>query len=90
MILLFCLQGAFNGNNTIDEIIFGVEIGVLIALFSHFIVRTWLDRHLTSVMEGMYINRHRILVYGSSICFLSIFILITALYLAAMNEFKPS
>lgn len=87
MIILFSLQGAFNGDNTIDEIIFGLELGVLIALFCHFFVKVWLDKHITDLMEGLYVDRYSQLGYFFGVCFLTVFILLTGMYLIAMGEY---
>jgi len=56
---LFSLQGVYNGANSIDSILFGMELGIFVACLCHFYFRTILDRHVTNLMEGMYLNRYR-------------------------------
>ena len=58
-IILFCLQGIYNGTNTIDQVLFGVEIGLFIACVSHFFVRKPLDKHVTKILDGLYVNRYK-------------------------------
>lgn len=89
LIILFCMQGSYNGNNTIDEIFFGLELGLAIALFSHFYIRKRLDKHLTELMDGLFINRHRLVILGSALGMLISFTVITICYLAAVREFVP-
>eukprot|EP00347_Sterkiella_histriomuscorum_P008639 403344328 len=89
MIILFCLQGSYNGNNTIDEIIFGMELGVLIGCFSHVYIRQMLDKHLKDLMDGMFNQRHRLVVMGASLIMLVLFTVITICYLAAASDFVP-
>ena len=88
MIILFCIQGLYNGSNSIDEVLFGVEIGVFIGLSSHFFVRERLNDHLTHLMDGMYVNRYKQVVMGYSVIFISIFLLITLEYVIVLSSFK--
>lgn len=83
------MEGAYNGNNTIDEIFFGLELGMMIAFFSHFYLKPRLDKHLTQMMDGLFIAKHRIVVLGSSLALLTLYTVVTICYLAAVGEFKP-
>lgn len=89
MIILFSLNGLFTGNNTIDEILFGMETGILIACFSHLVVRKRLSQHLNRLMDGLYVGRYRHTVLGFMVAFLSGFIVITIVYMTAVTEFQP-
>lgn len=86
-LILFCLQGSYNGNNTIDEILFGIECGILIAYFCHYFIRVRLDSHLTKMMDGLYINHYRKPVLGFLVTFLGLFLFITIVYMTAVADF---
>jgi H+/Cl- antiporter ClcA len=90
MIILFCLQGAFNGNNTTDEILFGVELGILVALFSHYVIRKKIDNHVTRLMDGIFVNRYKRVVIFFITAFLAAFLVTTILYMTNVADFKPS
>ena len=89
MIIMFCLQGIYNGTNTIDAVLFGVEIGIFIALVSHFYVRKSLDKHVTKVLDGLYVNRYRQAILGFTIAFLVLFMIITIEYVSVLAQFRP-
>ena len=88
MIILFCLQGIYNGTNSIDQVLFGVELGLFIATFSHFFVREALEKHVTNVMDGLYVNRYRQAVLGVLVAFLCAFVVVTLYYALAVSRFK--
>ena len=90
MVILFCLQGSYNGNNTIDEILFGIELGVVIAFFSHYFIRPLMDKHLSKLMDGMFVNRHRHVVLGSTVGIITLFLIVTIAYMASVGSFKPA
>lgn len=58
-IILFSLQGIYNGSNTIDQVLFGIELGLFVAWVSHYYLRTMLEKHVTKLMDGLYVNRYR-------------------------------
>ena len=89
MLILFCLQGSYNGNNTIDEVLFGIEVGSLIAGFSHFWLRERLDSHVTKLMDGLYVNRYKRLLLTFTVSFLGAFLFITIVYVTALADFHP-
>ncbi|CDW89873.1 pap2 superfamily phosphatase [Stylonychia lemnae] len=89
MIILFSIQGSYNGNNTIDEILFGIELGLMIGCFSHFYVLPRLDKHLTNLMDGIFINRYRQVCVGSLVMVMMTFIVTTIAYMASVSSFQP-
>ena len=46
LLFLFCVQGIFTGSNSFEEVIYGIEIGIYIALISHFYVKDKIMTHM--------------------------------------------
>ena len=88
LLILFCLQGIYNGLNTIDQIFFGLELGVFVAVVSHNFVRERLEKHVTKLMEGLYVNRYRQIVSGFFTLFLLHFSLIIIEYISVLTNFR--
>lgn len=87
-IIVASLQGIYNGTNTIDQVLFGVELGLFIAFFCHYLVKDTLRRHITNVLDGMYVNRYKQLVMGFLVAFLSLFFTVMMLYALSLSKFK--
>jgi H+/Cl- antiporter ClcA len=71
-------------------VLFGVELGIFIAVYSHFYVRKPLDKHVTKLMDGLYVNRYKQAVLGFLVSFLVLFLIITLKYAFVVASFKPS
>lgn len=52
--LNMCLAGLIDGLNSIDEILFGIGLGIWIAFMCDGAIRKPLDRHITTLMNGEY------------------------------------
>ena len=89
LLILFSLEGLYNGTHTLDEILFGAELGLFLAMFGQFYVKPKLDRHLTDLMDGMYVNRYRQIVLSFLIPFLALFMAISIAYLSVLATFRP-
>lgn len=46
--------GLVNSVSTVDQILFGLNIGILLAFFSNAILKKPMDRHITRVMNGEF------------------------------------
>jgi len=66
-----------------------MEAGVLIACFSHFMVKKRLEKHIDKLMDGLYVGRYRHAVLGFLVAFLGSFLLIIIVYMTAVAEFSP-
>jgi hypothetical protein len=90
LIILFCLQGIYNGNNSIDQVLFGVELGLFIAVYCHFFMKQTLMAHVTNIMDGLYVHSYKQAAVSASIVFLVLFSIVTFQYIHAIKTFKPS
>ena len=88
-LILFSLQGVYNGANSIDSVLFGLELGIFVAWLCHFYFRKALDRHVTNLMEGMYLNRYRQVTFGGIVIFLVLFVIETISYVSVLGDFSP-
>lgn len=60
------------------------------ACVSHFYIREPLNKDITKIMEGLYVDRYREIIIGFTIYFIGVFIFISSQYLYALLTFKPS
>jgi hypothetical protein len=88
-LILFSLQGVYNGANSIDSVLFGLELGIFVAWLSHYFFRKKLDTHVTNLMEGMYLNRYRQVTFGALVIFLVFFVIETISYVSVLGDFSP-
>jgi hypothetical protein len=70
-------------------VLFGVELGLFIAALCHFFIRRQLEKHVTKVMEGIFVNRYKHTVLGFTVIFLVLLIIILIEYVVAVGSFKP-
>lgn len=48
------ITGIINGVSSIDQILFGLNIGILLAFFCNGVIQRPLDRHVTHLMNGEF------------------------------------
>jgi len=57
---------------------------------SHFYIRQPLNKHTTKILEGIYIERYREIIFGFTIIFIAAFLIVSIQYIYALFTFKPS
>ena len=78
--ILFC--GVVNGLCTIDQTLFGLNLGILLAFTCEYTLRQPLDRHVTKLMNGEYaVSGYGSLLQKSSLLIVGAVLVSTLLYL---------
>lgn len=66
-----------------------MELGLFVAFLCHYYFRSALDKHVTSLMEGIYLNRYRQVAFGGVVIFLIFFVFETIMYVSVLGDFEP-
>ena len=48
------LTGPLSGVSSVDQVLFGLNIGILLALFCNFVLKKPIERHVTKLMDGEF------------------------------------
>lgn len=89
IVMIYSLQGIYNGTNSIDAVLFGVELGLFIAIYSHFFIRERIDKHITKVMDGLRGESYRQAKLTFASGFVLLFLAVTFEYVICMVSFEP-
>ena len=88
-VMTYSLQGIYNGTNSIDAVLFGVELGLFIAIYSHYFIRERLDKHITKLMDGLRGESYKQAKLTFASGFALLFLAVTFEYVICMVGFEP-
>ncbi len=89
IIIIFSMQGIYNGTNSIDGVLFGAELGLFSAMYSHFFLRKRIDKQVTKLMDGLVSTSYKKAKLGFTFGFSLLFLVITFQYVLCMINFEP-
>jgi len=88
IIIIFSLQGIYNGTNSIDGVLFGVELGLFNAIYSHFFLRKRIEKQVTKLMEGLVSTSYKQTKLAFTFGFSLLFLVVTFQYVMCMINFE--
>jgi hypothetical protein len=76
-----------SGNATVDQVLFSLELGVLVALFCNSVMRVPLSEHITRLMNGEYNSTgYGRLIRNLSLVVVPISIILTVMYVTLQQD----
>ena len=73
----------FLGMHTLNQIIFGLLLGVWIALSWHYATHPWFADHSRALLDGSYFSQNRDSIFGKTSCITLIaFLMVMAVQIA--------